>query len=360
MGGVGLAEPEGDVTARVGVDGEIDFLGLPAADTAFAPHGIHRHKGQRVRRIRHHPHHHARDVLLGGLEIERHRDILHRPDAVQGGQNKERRVGVHQHEHHRLVGVARAAAVDDGIVAAVSLVVLLRNLGPAGGDRGEVAGIALKIFQHWEGQHAVGVRGGGLARREGEHHVRTVVMVAVGPFGNGIHHHGEGDLCSVLHPVPAIVDRPVVDVNLCLTVAHTRVGVAGFAFHQDNQVAAAVRERLREDELFPVVVPLDVAAEGVIHQRGGAHHGAPCLRQIDGRIGGLQQVDLDPFVTVIDRIIAVCDVIRQGFYISCRMVDFIAEIQRGRQVVAVSTRQRRMDGCRCATADGVGSGRLGA
>ena len=185
-------------------------------------------------------------------------------------------------------------------------------------------------------------------------------MVAVGPFGDGIHHRGEGYLRSVLHPVPAIVDRSVVDVNFCLTVAHTRVGVAGFTFHQDNQIAAAVRERLCEDELFPVVVPLDVAAEGVIHQRGGAHHGAPCLRQIDGRIGSLQQVDLDPFVTVVDRIIAVCDVVGKRFDVPCRMVDFIAEIQRGRQVVAVSARQRRMNGCRCATADGVGSGRLGA
>ena len=259
-----------------------------------------------------------------------------------------------------MVGVARAAAVDDGIVAAVSLVVLLRDLRPAGGDRGEIAGIALEIFQHREGQHAVGVWGGGLARGEGEHHVRTVVMVAVGPFGDGIHRRGEGDLRSVLHPVPAIVDRPVVDVNLCLTVAHTRIGVAGLAFHQDNQIAAAVRESLREDELFPVVVPLDVAAEGVIHQRGGAHHGAPCLQQIDGRIGGLQQVDLDPFVTVVDRIVAVGDVVGKRFDVPSRMVDFIAEIQRGRQMVAVSARQRRMDGCRCATADGVGSGRLGA
>ena len=77
MGGVGLAEPEGDVTARVGIGGEVDLLGLPAADTAFAPHGIHRHKGQRVGWIRHHAHHHAGDVLLGGLEVERHRDVLH-------------------------------------------------------------------------------------------------------------------------------------------------------------------------------------------------------------------------------------------------------------------------------------------
>lgn len=46
MGGVGLAEPEGDVTACVGIGGEIDLFGFPAADAALAPYGIHRHKGQ--------------------------------------------------------------------------------------------------------------------------------------------------------------------------------------------------------------------------------------------------------------------------------------------------------------------------
>lgn len=48
----------------------------------------------------------------------------------------------------------------------------------------------------------------------------------------------------------------------------------------------------------------------------------------------------------------------QGFYIAGRVVDFIAEIQRGRQVVAVSARQGRMNRCCGATADGVGGGRL--